>query len=347
MKGVPPTSVWLSLLCLLLSSPAVASQEPGLFSDQGYRIAHYRRPLPQEPPAGQRIATPALAKLIDESDPVLVDVLALSLRPESREFGLAWLPTEPRRHLPGSVWLPNVGYGRLQPCVRDWFARQLRRYSGDDPDRPLVFYCVTDCWMSWNAVKRAAALGYRNIYWYPEGSDGWEAAGLPLEPGVPVPLPGMAGAQVNATLFECPATDLSSMSESASAGQAKGLMLFFETEHCPYCRRMRSRVLADTESIDHYRERYFSVALDLDSDAPMTDIDGSLTTPRALARRLGVVRTPTLVFFDLSGEEVFRYSGLIVDPAEFRALADYVAGGYVERMGFREFLAAIHDHRPR
>ena len=35
--------------------------------------------------------------------------------------------------------------------------------------------------MSWNAAKRALALGYAHVAWYPEGADGWAAAGLPLE----------------------------------------------------------------------------------------------------------------------------------------------------------------------
>jgi coenzyme PQQ precursor peptide PqqA len=44
--------------------------------------------------------------------------------------------------------------------------------------------------MSWNAAKRALALGYRNVVWYPEGSDGWAAAGLPLQAAEPEPMPG-------------------------------------------------------------------------------------------------------------------------------------------------------------
>ncbi len=35
--------------------------------------------------------------------------------------------------------------------------------------------------MSWNAAKRAAAFGYRAVHWYPDGADGWQAAGLPTE----------------------------------------------------------------------------------------------------------------------------------------------------------------------
>ena len=34
--------------------------------------------------------------------------------------------------------------------------------------------------MSWNAAKRALALGYGNVAWFPDGTDAWEALGLPL-----------------------------------------------------------------------------------------------------------------------------------------------------------------------
>ena len=43
--------------------------------------------------------------------------------------------------------------------------------------------------MSWNAARRALAYGYDQVIWYPEGTDGWRAAGLPLVPAQPVPMP--------------------------------------------------------------------------------------------------------------------------------------------------------------
>jgi PQQ-dependent catabolism-associated CXXCW motif protein len=52
-----------------------------------------------------------------------------------------------------------------------------------------VIYCLRDCWMSWNAAKRALAMGYSNVVWYPEGTDGWEEWGLPLQEIQPEPRP--------------------------------------------------------------------------------------------------------------------------------------------------------------
>jgi len=55
-----------------------------------------------------------------------------------------------------------------------------------------VFYCLASCWMSWNAAKRALELGYTNVAWYPEGTDGWADQGLPLEGRVPMARPQAA-----------------------------------------------------------------------------------------------------------------------------------------------------------
>jgi PQQ-dependent catabolism-associated CXXCW motif protein len=44
---------------------------------------------------------------------------------------------------------------------------------------------MTDCWMSWNAARRAVALGYSAVNWYPLGADGWANSGLPLAENTP------------------------------------------------------------------------------------------------------------------------------------------------------------------
>jgi rhodanese-related sulfurtransferase len=53
---------------------------------------------------------------------------------------------------------------------------------------PLVFFCVADCWMSWNTVQRVRGYGYTQVYWYKDGTDGWAEAGLPLVSVDPIPL---------------------------------------------------------------------------------------------------------------------------------------------------------------
>ncbi|MDP2740597.1 MAG: PQQ-dependent catabolism-associated CXXCW motif protein, partial [Pseudorhodobacter sp.] len=58
---------------------------------------------------------------------------------------------------------------------------------GGDPERPVVFFCLSDCWMSWNAATRALNYGYTRVFWYPLGTDGWAAQGYPTEALEPEP----------------------------------------------------------------------------------------------------------------------------------------------------------------
>ena len=93
---------------------------------------------------------------------------------------------KPRFDIPGSLGSPIPVTGNSPPsCSIIFGGGSTKLWPGGA--RPLVFYCLKDCWMSWNAAKRALALGYSNVAWYPEGSDGWAAVGLPVENGPPEP----------------------------------------------------------------------------------------------------------------------------------------------------------------
>jgi PQQ-dependent catabolism-associated CXXCW motif protein len=91
-------------------------------------------------------------------------------------------------NIPGSIWLPDTGYGALAAETESYLRIGLERITNGDHARLLIIYCRRDCWMSWNAAKRALTMGHKNVAWYPEGTDGWEAAGLPLRVTEPAPV---------------------------------------------------------------------------------------------------------------------------------------------------------------
>ena len=93
---------------------------------------------------------------------------------------------KPRSDIPGSLWLPDTGYGELAASTEAYFRAGLDKASAGG-GKPLVFYCLRNCWMSWNAAKRALSLGYHDVMWYPGGTDGWAESGAPLEPRRPEP----------------------------------------------------------------------------------------------------------------------------------------------------------------
>ncbi|MDZ5645919.1 PQQ-dependent catabolism-associated CXXCW motif protein [Nitrospirillum sp. BR 11828] len=156
--------------------PATPVPEP-----PGYRLDDYRAPVPATVTGGRVLTTDALRDLLARQGDrvILVDVVSAPRRPAGMAPDSPWMPL-PHTDLPGSVWLPDVGRGALNPLLEKWFQQQLATLSGGDKSRPLVFYCLPECWMSWNATKRAASYGYTNVAWYPDGVDGWRVAGLPL-----------------------------------------------------------------------------------------------------------------------------------------------------------------------
>ena len=119
---------------------------------------------------------------------IFIDVLPRPERPKKLPKHVVWR-TKKRSNIPGSVWLVDVGYGKLSKERAAYFADNLTRVTAGDRARALVFYCLEQCWMSWNAAKRAIALGYANVIWYPNGTDGWSRINGEVAPSEPVPMP--------------------------------------------------------------------------------------------------------------------------------------------------------------
>ncbi len=176
---------------LLLAGPAAAQEivpEP-----QGYRDGDYRAPVPATLKGATVIHTPEAEALWAAKAAVFVDVLPRPPKPKNLPAGTIWRDKK-RQNIPGSVWLPNVGYGGLPEAMDSYFRDGLARATGGDKAKPIVFYCLADCWMSWNAARRAMEYGYVKVLWYPEGTDGWEGQLLPLEKCSPQPLPDLPDA---------------------------------------------------------------------------------------------------------------------------------------------------------
>ena len=180
---VRPAAV--ALAAALLVSAAVRADDLVAEPDS-YRTENYRAPVPTTLAGGRVLSTQDTETIWRAKSAAFIDVLPRPPKPKSLPAGTVWRE-QPRMDIPGSIWLPDTGYGVLAGVTEDYLKRGLARAAGGDPGRLLVFYCLADCWMSWNAAKRALQMGYTNVAWYPDGTDGWEFADLPLEPSTPAP----------------------------------------------------------------------------------------------------------------------------------------------------------------
>lgn len=175
-----------ALSLALVAGQARAASDFDSDEATGYRVQNYRAPVTRPVEGGERIDLPALDRLRDEGA-VLIDTM-----PQRGGYDPAtgaWRIVDRRETIPGATWLPETGRGQLEPRLAAYFARHLARLTEGDRMRPVVFFCLADCWMSWNAVKRAASLGYGRLYWFADGTDGWAEAERPLVEAVPPPVP--------------------------------------------------------------------------------------------------------------------------------------------------------------
>jgi PQQ-dependent catabolism-associated CXXCW motif protein len=191
--------VWRALVRVGLSGvlalACAAAAAAGVPEPTGYWTGEANGAVPDTLHGAMVIHAAALARRLARGEVVVIDVASAAARPAEMAPGAPWMPL-PHRALPGALWLPGVGMGVVSAPVDEWYRARLKEATRGNLDVPIVVYCHAKCWLSWNAAKRAVAAGYRRVSWYPEGIEGWTAAGRPtavVEAQLPPQLPPAAG----------------------------------------------------------------------------------------------------------------------------------------------------------
>jgi len=78
--------------------------------------------------------------------------------------------------------------------------------------------------------------------------------------------------------------------------QGKRLAMIFEQRGCIYCRQLHEGPLSDPQVADFIKENFVVVQYNLFGDEEVTDIDGTALPEKDMAKRWGVVFTPTILF---------------------------------------------------
>ncbi len=153
---------------------------------ESYRLDEYRKPVPASLKGATVVSGEEASKLWTDGAAVFIDVYPHAPKPPNLPAGTIW--REPQHFsIENAKWLPNIGYGNLSPETEAYFKRHLESLSSGDKAKALVFFCVRNCWMSWNAAKRALTYGYTNVIWFSEGTDAWQEIGQPIEQAKPEP----------------------------------------------------------------------------------------------------------------------------------------------------------------
>jgi PQQ-dependent catabolism-associated CXXCW motif protein len=164
----------LSLLLLFLVFAAARSEN--VREPEGFWSGPINSDVPATITGGKIIHAKELAQLLKQSKPLVIDVSNETKRPPGMAPDSPWLPL-PQEVIPGSAWLPGAGNADIAPETDALFRKLLTQRTSGNLDHPVVIYCHERCWLSWNAAKRAIGYGYRQVHWFPEGVEGWRAAG--------------------------------------------------------------------------------------------------------------------------------------------------------------------------
>jgi thioredoxin-related protein len=120
----------------------------------------------------------------------------------------------------------------------------------------------------------------------------------------------------------------------------RGVLLVFEMEGCPYCRRMREQVYVLPKVQQYFRQHFAIFTVDMFGSVPISGLDGKETTEKAFANSLKVRGTPTYLFINVDGKEMARFTGATRDAEEFMALGRYVVDGHWQKTSFEQFRSA-------
>lgn len=103
--------------------------------------------------------------------------------------------------------------------------------------------------------------------------------------------------------------------------EGKRLVLFFEQRGCIYCTKMHKEVFPREDVSSYIEENYFVVQLNLHGSTLVTDFDGEEMEERAMARKWGILFTPTLMFLpEEVGEDMTApQAAVAVMPGAFGA----------------------------
>ena len=114
--------------------------------------------------------------------------------------------------------------------------------------------------------------------------------------------------------------DLREDLEEANA-EGKRLVLFFEQIGCIYCTKMHKEVLSKEKVSNYINDNFFVVQLNLHGDIEVTDFDGDVLPEKDIARKWGILFTPSILFLppEVDSSSSAQQAAVAMMPGAFSA----------------------------
>jgi thioredoxin-related protein len=125
-----------------------------------------------------------------------------------------------------------------------------------------------------------------------------------------------------------------------AAAAKKHLMLFVSQNGCPWCKKLVEVNFRDKAVVERMQKNFDAIEMNIVGDRETVWLDGTHSSEKALAMKLKLRYTPTLLFFDERGNTVLRLNGYY-DPPRFLLALDYVSNrDYRGEPDFQRYLQA-------
>ncbi len=119
----------------------------------------------------------------------------------------------------------------------------------------------------------------------------------------------------------------------------KRVMLMFTQDNCPYCSALVERNLSQRQIETTLKDKFDVILINLWGDRELVGLDGKTYTEKTYSAALKIQFTPSLFFFDETGNTILRLNGY-VPPHRMQAALDWVSGRQEHTTSFRDFVAA-------
>ncbi|BEQ16849.1 thioredoxin family protein [Desulfoferula mesophila] len=111
---------------------------------------------------------------------------------------------------------------------------------------------------------------------------------------------------------------------AAQKKQAKPMLIYFHLPYCYRCKEMKIRVYSQAAVIDKLNRDFIAAKVDADKDKATTKLFNSQYTP-------------TYVFLNAAGKEVYRDKG-VIGVERFLGLLDYISTQAYKKQSLDKFM---------
>lgn len=117
----------------------------------------------------------------------------------------------------------------------------------------------------------------------------------------------------------------------------KPLLVLFEQKKCHDCDELHNDIFKRSETLKQIK-RFNVVRLDMWSTDELVDTQGNKVSAKAFAKKLDIMQSPSFIFFNKDGKDVFRIDAYM-KSFHTQSVLDYIASGaYKAQSNFQRYI---------